>query len=137
MTQTVIPNRVRAVIFVPPGLSLDGHYAAQCVAYVLNRGYQLAAIFRDWGEVDAFLSLNGAQVVVVARGEHRGDRQAEVVGERTEIITWRIPAVGRCSVQPNRSEVPSPGEIAAYRAGYGDGYVDCLTVSGRTPLIGD
>jgi hypothetical protein len=63
--------RDNAVIFVPPTLSLDGLYTRECISYVLGRGYQLAAIIRDWGQIDRMLQAGRAGVVVVAREEHR------------------------------------------------------------------
>lgn len=131
-----------AVIFIPPNLSLDGEYAQECIAYVLHRGYRLAAIFRSWDDVDTSLILNTAQVVVVARGEHRGDRPAEVAApraERTQVIAYRNSAVGRCSVfrsnRFNEAPVPVPElrRSAIYREGYADGFVDALTLGGQDP----
>ena len=97
------------------------------IAYVIARGYLLAAIFRDWVDVDLSLSLNRAQVVV-ARNEHRGDRPAEVVGERTQIIDRDTSAVGRCSVERSRNEL-----AGVYRSGYADGFLDCLTLRRNHP----
>ncbi len=63
--------RDSAVIFVPPTLSLDGIYIRDCISYALARGYQLAAIVRDWQQIDRMLRTGRAGVVVVAREEHR------------------------------------------------------------------
>jgi hypothetical protein len=62
--------RDSAVIFVPPTLSLDGIYAQNCISYALGRGYQLAAVIRDWRQIDQMLQDGRAGVVVVGRGEH-------------------------------------------------------------------
>ncbi len=122
------PYRIYAVIFIPPDLSLDSLYAEECIAYVVERGYCLAAIFRTWADVDASLILNTAQVVVVARNEHRGDRPAEVVGEKTQAIERHAGAVGRCSVERPRNEVVGP-----FRPGYPDGLVGCLALRRNPP----
>jgi hypothetical protein len=62
----------RAVIVIPPELSLDSLYARERIDYALDRGYQLAAVVRDWADVDASLALNAAQVVIVARSVYPG-----------------------------------------------------------------
>lgn len=59
----------RAVIVIPPQLSLDSLYARECITYALDRGYQLAAIVRDWNDVDI---INAAQTVIVARSVYPG-----------------------------------------------------------------
>jgi hypothetical protein len=56
----------RAVIFIPPEISLDSPYAKQRINYALDRGYQLAAVVRDWSDVDESLARNTAQTVIVA-----------------------------------------------------------------------
>jgi hypothetical protein len=122
------PYRICAVIFIPPNLSLDSLYAEECIAYVISRGYQLAAIVRDWADVDTSLIIGTAQVVIVARNEHRGNRPAEVAGEQTQIIERRNGAIGRCSVERPRNEL-----VGAYRSGYTDGFVDCLTLRRNPP----
>ncbi|GAA4924226.1 hypothetical protein [Actinoplanes utahensis] len=124
--------RDQAVIFIPPTIERDGLYAQECMSYVVGRGYKLCAIFGDWNDVDLFLGRNGARVVVVvARAEHRSDRPAEIAGERTQVIKRRSAAVGRCTVPTYCTDAPDPGtRLAAYREGYADGYVDCLTIRG-------
>jgi hypothetical protein len=69
--------RDSAVIFVPPTLSLDGIYAQECILYVLNRGYQLAAVIRDWRQIDRMLQDGRAGVVVVGRGKHGSGEELE------------------------------------------------------------
>lgn len=75
----------RAVIVIPPDLSLDSLYAKERIDYALDRGYQLAAVVRDWSEVDVNLALNTAQIVIVARSVYP-DR---------ECVTQQITPPGR------------------------------------------
>ncbi|WP_045742269.1 hypothetical protein [Actinoplanes rectilineatus] len=123
-------DRIRACIFVPPRLSLDGLYAQRCMTYVARRGYALVSLLRDWGTVERSLLAGHSQVVVVARQDHyaggcQPGRGVEVVtGERTRVIRRQVVA-GSCRV---RAAAPAAALVAAYRSGYADGYVDCLTI---------
>lgn len=73
---------MHAIILIPPDLSLDSPYARECISYVLNRGDQLAAIVRDWNDVDV---ISPAQTVIVARSVYPG----------SECATQRITPLGR------------------------------------------
>jgi hypothetical protein len=74
--------RASAVIFVPSTLSLDGAYAQECITYALDRGYQLAAIERDWRRIDRMLQEGRAGVVVVGRERHTACPASEEVTQK-------------------------------------------------------
>lgn len=132
---------ITAIIFVPRDHPLDHRFVEACMGHVARRGYRLFEILRDWDAVDARLGSGAAQVVVVATRTHRAgevDRVEVVDEERTRVIRQRNSAVGRRWVadSPTPLNIPQFGdsdaslrvEVAAYRSGYADGYVDCATV---------
>lgn len=59
-----------AVVFIPAAVHL-ATYAAQCLDYCANRGYEVCGIVtEDWPSVVKLVGAQAATVVVVARAEH-------------------------------------------------------------------
>ena len=116
-----------AIIYIPPGHPLDAQLVLSCMGHVIRRGYWLHTVLRDWDAVANCLAAGAAQVVVLATRTHRaGDGEwVDVVDEEaTRILRQRNSAEGR-HLAPGAT---LNGEVAAYRSGYADGYVDCATL---------
>lgn len=120
-----------AVVYIPEDIECDeGLYARLGVAHIERRGNRLLGVIRDWAHV---LRLAGGGVVVVfAKREHcppATNVRREYVGEET---TRLIPFVANGEVPGRRTGNDGGGvmvgEVAAYRSGYADGFVDSATL---------
>lgn len=117
-----------AVIFVPDDLDGDDAlYARQGIAHAERRGYRLAGVVRN---VKHALSLaaEGA-VVVLAKQAHvkllKTGVKHELVGEET---CGLIPFMKNGELTGRQGANQIVSEVAAYRSGYADGFVDSVTL---------
>jgi hypothetical protein len=101
--------RDSAVIYVPPTISLDGLYTQERISYALGRGYQLAAVERDWRKIERMLREGLASVVVVAREQHR---VCEERAETTRVIASDGPFTEDRIRRILNAEEPVPAGVA-------------------------
>lgn len=112
-----------AIVYIPPDIPGDALCAHQGVAHIARRGYRLAGVLRDPDHVRHILTRGLAEIVVFASRTHSVDWAGlarEFVGEETR----------RLAVRSNRRDPTGSlaNEIAAYRSGYADGFVDSVTL---------
>ena len=125
---------IKAIVYIPPDVSLGSSDTHEHVAYAVRRDYDMPTICRSWSVAHGLLLAGWAQVIILAHGEHGADR-GEAAGEVTRILQRRPTAVGRHSPPAEACQIAGQAqrldaEIAAYRAGYADGFVDCVTLRG-------
>jgi hypothetical protein len=122
-----------AVVYIPEDVERDdGLMARRGVAHVERRGYRFVGVLRDWSHVIR-LAREGV-VVVFARRAHSASTHAagmrrEYVGEETCALipfTANGETIGRSAGHDGPSSMVN--EVAAYRSGYADGYVDSATL---------
>jgi hypothetical protein len=134
---------ISAAMFIPPDIPWDGSYARRCHAHVTRRDYHLVAILRTWDQLDQVVREHGVEVVVFAAPARRpidiGNDTTRILRRRNDAANrHRPPAAGvlgeaeRIIDQATVMEL----EIAAYQAGYEDGFVDSITRR-RPPDEGD
>jgi hypothetical protein len=122
-----------AAMFIPPDIPWDGSYARNCHAHVTRRDYHLVAILRTWDELDQVVRDHGVEVVVFAAPARR---PKDIGNETTRILRQRNAAVGRHRPPATHALDEAARiidqakvmefEIAAYRIGYADGFVDSI-----------
>lgn len=116
----------RAVIYVAPHARDDQQLATVAMQRARDRGYEPYALLRNWRHVEEMLATGLASVVVYGSPV---DNATEVTTDLTAVRRnqRRHDAAGSRST---RRRVTSG--VTHYREGYADGYVDCLTIMGRT-----
>lgn len=122
-----------AVVYVPDDVERDdGLMARRGVAHVERRGYRFIGVLRDWSHVIR-LAREGVVVVFAGRAHsaspHVAGIRREFVGEETcALIPLLVNGeiIGRPAGHDGASSMVN--EVAAYRSGYADGYVDSTTL---------
>jgi hypothetical protein len=61
---------VHALIYLPPGHTIDSHFAQICLAHIEDHGYKLAAVVHSYTDVMRAFATGLATVAVFARREH-------------------------------------------------------------------
>jgi hypothetical protein len=119
-----------AVVYIPEDVeSDDGLMARRGVAHVERRGYRFVGVLRDWSHVIR-LAREGVVVVFARRAHsaspHAAGMRREYVGEETCAL---IPFAANGEITGRHDGANSMvNEVAAYRSGYADGYVDSATL---------
>jgi hypothetical protein len=120
-----------AFVYVPPGTADYALYAQEGVTHIERRGYRQAGVLLDWSQVEQILAEGAATVVVFARRTHSSAEWAST-GLRTEFVgeeTRRLAVPTQARAVSRRTTPGSlANEVAAYRSGYADGYVDSATL---------
>jgi hypothetical protein len=61
---------LRAVLFLPAGVSSAAQWTNACGAYIQRRGYRLAAVCAAWRDAVRLITTGAADVIVVGRRDH-------------------------------------------------------------------
>jgi hypothetical protein len=147
-----------AVVLFPHGQAVNGTVAKEIWKYCASRRYEFVALVRDWPAAARYLGTGHANVIVMpseelapANAGHGGDtvrlwpaeasqgestRDLDVSRRRavgnSRFISGRLPRERMREVMDGRGEGIA-NEVAVYRAGYSDGYLDCATLKGQEP----
>lgn len=148
-------STLRTIIFSPPDQPYERERVTEKLAHVRRRGYSVLAVVRDWTLVELALASRRAQVVLFAYpgnsepGEFERTVRIHPAPVELRAPTWRPP--GQPATQPEpvptasttlvlelpevdcRLDEMAAIRVAAYREGYADGFVDCLTIGGKRP----
>lgn len=108
-----------AFVYVPPDTAEGALYAHEGVTHIERRGYRFAGILRHLDHVQHIIDRRAAEVVVFARRAHRAAAWS-TTGLRSEFVGEETRRLNRPGSLAN--------EVAAYRSGYADGYVDSTTL---------